>query len=374
MKKILFTIGSMNGGGAEKVLLDMIKNLNKTKYYITVIPIWNEGVYLEELKKYAVVNTLLPSLSQSIVGKITKSFLTRLMCIIPARILYKLIVKEKFDIEIAFVEGMSTKIISGSTNNTSKKIAWVHTDQEVHNYSTKSFNSLANERIAYSRYHRVFCVSNQVKESFESRYKVKAKVQLNILDDELIHRKAEEPSPFIKNHNFFYLVSVGRLVEEKGYDRLLRVAKKLIEEGYKIKVYILGEGILRKELESYIINNSLSEHVLMPGFDTNPYRYMKSSDLFICSSIVEGFSTVVTEALILGIPVVTTNCAGMFDLLGDSEFGLITENNEDGLYNGLKVILNNKELYSHYKQKSAERGKNFSLEKRIKEYEKIFDD
>ena len=102
---------------------------------------------------------------------------------------------------------------------------------------------------------------------------------------------------------------------------------------------------------------------------------MKKADLFVCSSIAEGFSTVVSEAIILDIPIVTTNCSGMKEMLGDNnEYGIVTENNEEALYNGIKKILDDKELYNQYKEKVKLRKSMFDLKNIINEIEKLLGD
>ena len=125
------------------------------------------------------------------------------------------------------------------------------------------------------------------------------------------------------------------------------------------------------------IRKSLTEHklenvVTLKGFQTNPYKFIMVSDLFVCSSRTEGFSTVVTEALILGIPVVSTDCSGMTELLGDSEYGLVTENNEDALYLGIKTLISDNTLLNHYQKKSQERSRDFDIKKTMHEVEKLW--
>lgn len=97
----------------------------------------------------------------------------------------------------------------------------------------------------------------------------------------------------------------------------------------------------------------------MPGFLTNPYPAFREADVIVCSSRYEGFSTVVTEALILGRPVVTTPCNGMAELLGDSEFGLIAESDDNGLHRALHRMLTEPGLQQHYAEQAARRGRDF---------------
>jgi glycosyltransferase involved in cell wall biosynthesis len=96
------------------------------------------------------------------------------------------------------------------------------------------------------------------------------------------------------------------------------------------------------------------------GFQGNPYPFMKASDLLVSSSLYEGFSTFITEGLILGKPIVTTDCSGMEELLGDSKYGLITGNNEEDLYEGIKSMLEDEKLREKYAYLAARRGDDFS--------------
>lgn len=98
---------------------------------------------------------------------------------------------------------------------------------------------------------------------------------------------------------------------------------------------------------------------------------MSEANLFVSSSRVEGYSTVVAEALVLGLPVVTTDCSGMMDLLGDSEYGIITENNIESLYSQIKMMITDKEKYNHFKSKAMEKSIAFSMNAKLQEYIKF---
>ena len=124
-------------------------------------------------------------------------------------------------------------------------------------------------------------------------------------------------------------------------------------------------------LQHYIQEKQLEKSVTLWGFQTNPYAFMAQSDLFVCSSISEGYSTAVTEALILGLPVVTTACSGMGELLKEGECGIITENSEDALLAGIKQLLDHPEQLAHYKEKATARGKEFTLEALMKPIEDL---
>ena len=130
------------------------------------------------------------------------------------------------------------------------------------------------------------------------------------------------------------------------------------------------EGSLKKAAQNLGVENTFQ----MVGYRTNPYKYVKNCDLYVCSSHSEGFSTSVTESLIVGTPVVATLCSGMTELLGENnEYGIVTENNEDALYEGIKKMLTTPDLLEAYAAKAKERGKAFSTEKTVKAVEEMLE-
>ena len=139
-------------------------------------------------------------------------------------------------------------------------------------------------------------------------------------------------------------------------------------------LYVLGIGPLQQEMEKYIHQNDLHDSVTFLGYRTNPYKYVGKCDLFVCASFAEGFSTAATEALIVGTPVCTVEVSGMKEMLGgNNEWGLVTENSEEALYQGIKKLLDNPELLSYYKEKAVERGKTFSTEKTVRAVEEMLE-
>ena len=128
-------------------------------------------------------------------------------------------------------------------------------------------------------------------------------------------------------------------------------------------VVTLAERISGTE-EAFVFK--MNEKVKFLGYQLNPYKYAAKCDLFVCASYAEGFSTAATEALIVGTPVCTVEVSGMKEMLGENnEYGLVVENNEEALYQGIKKLLDNPELLKHYKKKAKERGKMFSTEKTV---------
>lgn len=155
-------------------------------------------------------------------------------------------------------------------------------------------------------------------------------------------------------------MSVGRLSEEKRFDRLICAHKRLLDSGVKNELHILGEGGERAPLEQLIGELSLENSVKLLGYRDNPYPYIKAADICVCSSDYEGLSTFITESLILGKAIVTTACGGMDELLGNNEYGIITDFNETALAEGIIKLLTDEALKTNYEQKAKVRGLDFS--------------
>ncbi len=370
MKKILFLINTLSGGGAEKVLVDLVNNMDKSKYSITLLTRDLTGIYFKDVASDICVKSI-NKFKNPLLKKLFNKLLTS---VLKPEWVYNLFVKGDYDIEVAFLEGEPTKILSASPNK--NKIAWVHTD--LYNYygHEKIFKTIEENGECYRKFNKIICVSESAKVGFKKQFGFDENVyvQYNPVNEKNIIEKAREAIDEIKISSKLKVVTVGRLVQQKGYDRLLSVHRRLIDEEFDYELWIIGDGSDRKSLEKYIMENNLTNSVKLLGFQANPYKFMSAADVFVCSSYVEGFSTVMTEAIILGLPCVTTNCSGMTELIGNSEYGRLIENDEDGIYNGIKSLLTDKKMREKYKDKAKIRRKSFKLSNRISEIEKIFDE
>lgn len=390
-KKILFLIHTLQVGGAEKVLVNLVNNMDKSKYDITVMTVVNTGAFRKELYNEFKYKTIfnIPNVkkksngeSGNILNKTSKikKFLLRLYGFfwrhVDCKKIYKRYIKDEYDVEIAFLEGVATKIISASTNKNSKKIAWLHVDLVKETKTDKFFKSTIEEKKIYEHFDNIVAVSKVVKDQFISKFsfeqKEKVIVRYNVIDEKAIYQKSKEKLPIEKTK--FTLCTIGRLASQKGYSRLLKIVKKLNDDGLVFELWIIGVGPEERLLKDFIQENNL-QNVVMLGYQKNPYKYLTNADAFVCSSIAEGFSTVVSEAIILGKPVITTDCAGMKEMLGENdEFGIVTENSENGLYNGLNKFLSDEKIYDFYKKQILKRKDMFSLKKAVSEVEKLIEE
>lgn len=379
-RKVLFLIESLGGGGAEKVLSTLVEHIDKSRFDVTVCPITDVGPYSADVKKFVTVKPILPAYPGE--GRFFARMMWRLKHRLvhrwlPEWLVYRLWIPKGNDVEVAFVEGFTTKLLSKSSGK-AKKIAWVHTDLCNNHWTSAIYGSVEAESKVYRAYDRVVGVSKGVSDSVNRLFgaDLPTLTIYNPIDAAAIKKKAVASNQNIppRKEGFIRICSTGRFVSQKGFDRLLRIAGRLVGEGYKIELWLLGDGELRSEFERYIADNGLADTVTLWGFQSNPHAYMSQCDLFVCSSRAEGYSTAVTEALILGLPVITTRCSGMDELLGvDGEFGVITDNSEEKLFDGLKWTLDHPDCLAEMAVKARERSGAFTIKNLVEPIENFLD-
>lgn len=376
MKKVLFVIESLGGGGAEKVLTTIVKYLDKSKYDITVLLVTEVGIYLKEVKKYCRVVAMLPSYDslESFVDKLKYKLDYKYIYGSSPRKVYKKYIKEEYDIEIAFVEGYATRLIANSPNKNSKKIAWVHIDMKENPYADQYYKSLEEHIECYKNFNDVICVSSSVKKVMEDKFKLEnnLKVIYNPIDAHQILEKAKEFT-VKKDLTKTNIITVGRLENQKGFDRLINAIGRINSDKLNIHLNILGEGSKYNELKDLIHLNKLENTVSLLGFKKNPFPWVLSSDIFICTSRAEGYSLVIAEAMVLGIPIISVNCSGPNELLDFGKYGFLIENSDSAIKDVLCSIVDKKINLENLKLLSNHRGKDFKLANILEQIEEVFD-
>lgn len=368
MKRILFLIHDLGQGGAEKVLVNLVNNLDFSKYEITVMTLFGGGVNEQFLSKKVKLITIF---SNTIPGN------SKLMKFFSPAILHKLFIKDFYDVEIAYLEGPSARIISGSQDKKTKLLCWIHSEQRNISHMSYAFRSKSEAIKCYKKFDEIICVSESIKKDLSAIINDLKKVEVlyNTVESEKIKEFSKEKAEEIVDNGYPIIIAVGSLKPIKGFDRLLRVVKRLIDNRVYLNLYLLGKGPLEDSLKKYVSDNNLQEYVSFLGYQLNPYKYIARADLFVCSSWSEGFSTAVTEALIVGTPVCTVDVPGMKELLGEkNEYGVITKNSEDALYDGIYKLLNNKKLLREYQEKAKKRGLMFSSDITVGAVEKVLDE
>lgn len=349
MKNILFGITNLNMGGAERVLVDICNKLCDD-YNITIFTLYAKGDFKKHLSDRIKVKSLYDVTYESLSSVKRKLISLRIMFF--KKNIYNKFIKGNYDTEIAFLEGPITNLFSVK-NAKIKKIAWVHTDiTKIFGSGIKAYiHKLQNKKV-YKKYNQIIFVSNTNKETFEKAYNIPVKkdVIYNYVNkDDIIQKSNKEVS--IKKDDMLNFVVVARLVQAKALDRLAKVHSKLIKEGIMHRIYIVGDGPLQKKLQDIINELDIKDTFILLGKKDNPYPYIKNADCIALVSYYEGLPMTLLEAKVLNKFILITDNSSKEALL-DYENCMVVENTEDGVYQGIKDIVTNKQVLTNETQYS----------------------
>lgn len=370
MKRIFIYIHqSILKGGVEKVFYNLFNNLPEDEYQITVL---NHCVYLtDDLESvfYKGQKHRYWFYYDEWSTKPVKKFFQRVHNKLMPAILPIWLRMHKYDIAIAAQEGMYAKFVDKNIR-AKRKLLWIHNDMMLCKFTENYFASPQDEKACYEHFNGVACVSDSVRKSMIERFGEMSNlcVIYNPIDTNEIDRALLQVLPERPKETLF--VCVGRLVEQKGFDRLFPICKKLNDEGFRYTVWILGEGPDRPKLEQFIQNNRL-DNVKLLGNQKNPFVYMKQADWLLSVSRHEGFNMVLHESIYCECPVITTATAGASELLGDSQYGIVIENNDKAIENGMRDVLKFPELHKKYADSCKKRKEFISLNKRMEKIQEF---
>ncbi len=345
-----FVIVDFRVGGAEKVLLNLVKALSP-HYRIEIIALFDDGEYFDDYQKAASV-TVLKSI-RKLPGNIKKTvryLMLRFWKYVPTCLVSRAYIQQS-DLLVAYLEGIPTRLVSQVKGIA--KVAWVHIDPVAFPYSQKYFPSFRHEVEAYQSMDQVICVSKGVQAQFASRFTSihSTCVLHNLLDEKDIIESAAVRSFQSMNSRKQFLM-IGKLMPQKGIDRCLLALCRLERKDWDL--HIIGTGELQAELEHLVRQLSLADQVHFHGYQAFPWSCLKQVDCLISSSWAEGYSTVIAEARILHCPVLSTKTAGSEELVEHGVNGYLCDNSTEGLTAALKHLSHhNWTLLSHI-QKGAE--------------------
>ena len=352
-------------GGVEKVFHTLLNNMPMEMYDITVLSVmgylssdFDCELYPKSVRRHCLMW-----------DEFSKNFYKRVCQKIHNRFfpwLYKQYLKYKhYDIAIAAQEGNYARFIFTKVK-AKRKVLWIHNDLRVCHWTGYQFNNYHEEASLYRKFDKVICVSSQVAQGMNEVFGKMDNICVcyNPINITEIEHKIKVSLP--KHPDVIWFVCVGRLAYQKGYDRLLEVCRRLNEEGYKFHISILGEGEDRHKIEDLIREYHI-HNVELCGNQTNPFKYIKAADWFLQTSRHEGFGLALYESAYCGTPVITTDVAGAKELLGDSEYGIVTANSTDGIYLAMKRVLDNTMEQEIFRTKIRKIAKTISMQSRIDE-------
>lgn len=349
MKHICILFNAItSGNGVARAAMSVAELLSKEGYDITLLPL------------YQIEKKLVKKLSPKIQVKKLYGFYFRgfsfLTHLIPLKLYHKILGLNQYDELIAFQYGLSTKIVSAYNIGSNKKvlkIAWMH-----------GYDEGLRLRKYYLGFDKVICVSqfnaNRLKNELNPGDKPQIDYCYNPIDDGLVNEFGRESIEIIKP-GIPVFICVGRQSEEKGYLRLISIMGTLKKEGYNFELWMVGDGPLHDELIGLANTQGLSDVVRFMGAQINPHKYTAKADVFICSSFSEGYSTACTEAIMLGVPVITTSVSGGEEIIRDAECGLLTGKDDESLKKAIKSVLDNPNIIEEWKSILKKSKNTFSL-------------
>ncbi len=354
-KKILFVNDEMTMGGVARILNTFLKMIDREKYEVDLLVLHKRGELLSEIPSD--INVISGSSFFSVIDRPLKEckgkelfFKLRLLFYMKTGLIKGKIVKERkkildkhYDIEFSAKEGFCTIFTGYGDSN--RKINWVQVDYKESNYSSHHMELVKD---ALKNIDMNIACSNQVMESYKELFEVsKICVIHNLVDEDRIRNMSLLPCDLkLDDNGKINLITVARFHKQKGVDRLIRIQAKL-KDYYNL--IIIGDGSLKDELYSLAKELNCFDDIKWLGLKSNPYPYVRECDLFIMSSLYEGYPTMTVESLISDTPVLTTMVAGVSEQIDDSN-GWIVDNSEEALFNKLNELKDKKEILINLKK------------------------
>lgn len=272
---------------------------------------------------------------------------------------------EKFDCAISYHGQSPERLLNLIYRiNADKKVAWIHGEMSFSPEHCKKMDKY------YLQLDHFFFVSRPTMESFRRKInvdEVKCTVYYNPLDEAEIRQLANVSMEICFDRKWINLLTVGRISPEKGQDMIPEITRKLLDMGYRIRWYVIGDGDMRSKLEILIKENHVENNVIMLGVQTNPYCYMKLCDIYVQPSYTEGYSTTICEAGILGKAIVGTKpSGGIRDQIENGKDGLIVDATITGLTDGILELIRNENLRHNFEREIQK--KNFSGKGEIEKF------
>jgi len=383
-KKVLFYNGSLRMGGIERVLVEVLQNLDRSKLDIDLViedGIRSLNVFEKDIPKDIKLYYLKPEEvikktdfyrqnRKNILYKIMYNLMMAYEGYIKKENLKKIVKDKHYDVVIDFDMGLSKQI---DIVDAKKKIAWIHANIESWYVREDRIKRLGDR---LQKYTNIVAICEAMKESTKKLYPLLKNKIIRIYNpfnfERVITKSEESIDENLKEYyNKDFIVSIMRLTEhQKDFDTLILGFKLAKEEGIKEKLYILGDGPDREKIEEKIKKEGMENEIILLGNVKNPYPWIKKAKMLVHSSKYEGLPTVLIEALILGKIVISSDCpTGPREILENGEIGYLYN---VGDYRKLgELIVENLENSDIDLDLIRERILKYSKDVVIKEYEKI---
>jgi len=344
-RKILFTAYNLGIGGVEKALVNLLNSLDYDKYDVTLYLQLASGEFIDQVdKNVKIYGYNLSKLKNKVLKRISNILKYIIILIKNFR---------KYDFSCCYAPGYPLSSLL-ALSSSSKNAAWMHTNIVTYmshgdwyekvkgkksEDTTKKVKYFIN-RMFFRKFKNQIFVSQNAMDAYLNIYpddKNKCKVIYNIINGKEIVEKSKEIVD-LKKDKVKTFIHVGRHTEsDKKITRIINAAEKL-KNDYNFKILLVGDGIDNILYREMVRKLKLEKHVVFLGKKTNPFPYYKISDALILSSKFEGYPTVFLEAMILNIPIITTNVSDAEKDIKD-KYGIVVDNNDDSIYYGIKMFL-----------------------------------
>jgi len=371
--KVLFRHRSMEMGGVERVLIDLLENLPRDIFDITFFLTLNQGELRSDIPKDIKVITFQKGKEDMSNNKLLRTLqlvkrnLTLLFYRKNPELLYKNIIKEDFDIEIAPTYAEFENILSSPLK--SRKIAWFHTDVSYDPNQERVLSRINNLK----KFDWVIFGSKQTRDVIKDLYQIeypKSSVIYNAIKINEVRKKAEEFPVQYNLHPVFS--SMGRLHSRKNYHTLMNIHRRLLDEGFSHSVAVIGGGGEMENLKRQAKELEVEKTFLLLDTQTNPYPYIKNSDYFVLPSESESYPLTIGEVMGLNIPIISTNVGGIPEMIDHQVDGYLVDPDENSIYEGMKLFLTNAEIPKKIKDNTEKAVEKFDNQKIYDEVTKVF--
>ena len=371
MFKILFIQKQLVCGGIEQALFDLLNLLDKDTFDITLLVqqeggIWEQKFRDAGIKLTHVYDCQKASRNPAIKGiNLVKRMLLNRAWKKNGKGALNVALPGDYDIIVNYGVVIFDEICF---YRNAKTVKYIHGDPGTNKPYCEYIERYAD---TFRKFNKIICVSKAALCSFVDKTGITENcvTRYNPLNSDNIKRLALEAVNLA--FDLPIVCAVGRLSPEKGFDRLVRIHKNLLDKGIAHRLVIVGEGFEREKIEEVIRRTGTQDSVILAGYQSNPYPYMKQSAFLVSSSYTEGLPVISMEALCLGVPIVSA-VPSIGEVFGDECCGIVTENDDASLEAGIEKMLTDPAFYEKACQGAQRRSAYFNGKKMEKEVGNIF--
>lgn len=369
--KIVFVHDQLVCGGTDQALFDLVQLLDKEKFEVSVFAQKPGGPWDQKFKDAGIRVVYDYSCRKATwnpvvkLGNIVKKLRIAEAYRKNGKNLLDICIPEGVDIIASY--SMWDHVLCGFSSR-AKSVKYLHGNMET---NAQFRGLILRDRELLPKYDRIIGVSQLVTDAFINVTGIREGVHtcFNPMNSAYVHRLAEEHVDLPQDLPM--ICAVGRLSSEKGFERLIVIHKRLLEAGFAHRLVIVGDGEDRDYIRRIVNAVDAQDSVILAGYQLNPYPYMKQSKFVVCSSFTEGLPVIAMEALCLGVPLVSS-VPSVREIFGEEDCGLITENDNQSLLEGIRKMLEDEAFYQKIKDGAQRRSAYFDGQRMVREVEQVF--